>query len=133
MKPMSPIQTPTIDEIVSTASGKPLIENSQRGLIAEIMVAKSLEKVEPGWRHTAGDWGGWDFEHRDGTRLEVKQSASRQSWAPPAKPKSAQFSIAAKAGYWRGPRDCTVSKFPQSALRIFFLKSHRSISRVKLR
>jgi hypothetical protein len=103
---MPQIHTPTIDEIISTASaisfGKPLIENGQRGLIAEIMVAKALETVEPGWRHTAGDWGGWDFEHRDGTRLEVKQSTARQSWAPPANPKSAQFSIAAKAGYWRG-------------------------------
>jgi len=46
------IQTPNIDDIISTASaiafGKPLIENSHRGLIVEIIVAKALGTVEPG-------------------------------------------------------------------------------------
>jgi hypothetical protein len=77
---------PTADEIAAKAGalayGKPLIENSYRGLIVEIMIGEALGAD---WRHCSGDWRGWDFEHVEGCRLEVKQSAARQTWAAPAK------------------------------------------------
>ena len=54
--------------------------------------------LEPEWEHCAGDWAAFDFrERRSGLRIQVKQSAARQSWhkdrCPPARPR---FSIAEK-------------------------------------
>jgi hypothetical protein len=80
--------------------GKPLITNVNRGLIAELIVEAALPT---GWRWCGGDYAGHDFEHADGTRLEVKQSAARQSWAAPESGASrASFDIAARIGRWEG-------------------------------
>lgn len=43
--------------------------------------------------------GGWDFEHKDGCRLEVKQSAAKQTWIT-SKSYSPRFDIAKRTGYW---------------------------------
>lgn len=79
--------------------GAPILLNSLRGEVVEEMVAMALE---PLWEHCAGDWAAFDFrERRSGLRLQVKQSAARQSWhkdrCPPARPR---FSIAEKTGRW---------------------------------
>ncbi len=85
---------PTATEMATAASvvafGQPLVENYHRGLLVEVIVAAALAGPG-GWRHTAGGWGGWDFEHEDGTRLEIKQSAARQTWIAPATTKSPSF------------------------------------------
>lgn len=78
--------------------GRRLIMNSFRGVIAEAIIASALE---PAWRWCAADWASWDFEHQDGTRLEVKQSAARQSWTSQASGRSApKFDIQARTGHW---------------------------------
>lgn len=79
--------------------GSPLLLNSLRGEVVEEMVAMALE---PEWEQCAGDWAAFDFrERRSGLRIQVKQSAARQSWhkhrCPPARPR---FSIAEKTGRW---------------------------------
>jgi hypothetical protein len=79
--------------------GSPILLNSLRGEVVEEMVAMALE---PEWEHCAGDWAAFDFrERRSGLRIQVKQSAARQSWhkqqCPSARPR---FSIAEKAGRW---------------------------------
>ena len=83
------ITVPTVDNIRAIASeiayGKPLIENSYRGLIVEIITGQALGSE---WRLCSADWSGWDFEHRSGCRLEVKQSAARQIWEALRKPSS---------------------------------------------
>jgi hypothetical protein len=56
----------------------PLIQNNLRGIYVELMVAALLGE---GWRHNGSDWGAYDLEHIDGTKLEVKQSAARQTWS----------------------------------------------------
>ncbi len=73
--------------------GSPILLNSFRGEVGEEMVAMALE---PEWEHCAGDWAAFDFRHgRSGLRIQVKQSAARQSWhkdnCPPPRPR---FSIA---------------------------------------
>lgn len=93
---------PSPDEIQQRAAnsvfGRRLIMNSFRGVIAEAIIACALE---PAWRWCAADWASWDFEHPDGTRLEVKQSAARQSWASQASGRSApKFDIKARTGHW---------------------------------
>ena len=60
---------------------QPIMNNVQRGDYVECMIALALGEEwkltsEDGW-----DWAAWDCEHRvSGARLEIKQSATRQSW-----------------------------------------------------
>ena len=94
---------PSADDIRSKVSalafGNPLVQHDFRGIVAEVIVGCALE---PSWRWCSGDWGGWDFEHPDGTRLEVKQSAARQTWDAPKKPSLPTFDIRARTGYYAG-------------------------------
>src|ERR1700743_516726 len=57
---------------------QPTIHNKIRALFVEVIVGMAWPEV---WRWCSGDWAAWDFEHDDGTRLEVKQSAAKQTWA----------------------------------------------------
>jgi hypothetical protein len=53
-----------------------------------------LELLGNEWRSVGANWAGWDIEHQDGTRLEVRQSAAKQSWEPSARGYSSpSFSI----------------------------------------
>jgi len=56
----------------------PLIQNNLRGLYVETLVSTVLGK---NWNLVSTDWSAWDIEHDDGTRLEVKQSAAKQTWS----------------------------------------------------
>jgi hypothetical protein len=97
---------PTVDEIRAKASaevfGKPLISNIYRGLVAEIIVGAALGTE---WNMCSGDWRGWDFEHAHADppcRLEVKQSAARQTWTGERKATVPIFDIRARTGYFEG-------------------------------
>jgi hypothetical protein len=80
------------------AFGKPLVTNVLRGLVAEAIVAAALE---PDWKWCSEDYAAFDFLHREGLRLEVKQSAAKHSWAKEgARPSSVGFDIAARTGLW---------------------------------
>lgn len=96
-------RVPSIELIKDMASGaafgRPLITNVHRGQIVEAIVACALQ---PEWSWCAADYSSWDFERADGTRLEVKQSAARQSWATSDKPSACSFDIAARKGRWEG-------------------------------
>jgi hypothetical protein len=93
---------PTVDEIraklCSAACGDRLISNIYRGLVAEIIVGAAIGSE---WRICSGDWRGWDFEHASGVRLEVKQSASRQTWTG-TKATVPIFDIRTRTGYFEG-------------------------------
>lgn len=70
----------TIVEALVRQYDAPLIQNSLRGFYVELMVAALLGE---GWRHCGSDWGAYDLEHSSGKKLEVKQSAARQTWTGP--------------------------------------------------
>lgn len=96
------IHVPSIDDIVDKASravfGMPLITNVNRAILVEVIVAAALS---PDWRWCSEDYAGWDFESADGVRLEVKQSASWQSWSRRSSaPSAGVFDIAARKKYW---------------------------------
>lgn len=74
---------------------QPFMQNSLRGLWAEVMVSELLGDR---WRHVGADWAAWDIERDDGLRLEVKQSAQRQSWG--MSKSASRFGIAAPKGYY---------------------------------
>lgn len=91
---------PSSREVRAAASraafGRKLITNSLRGLVAEVIIAAVLE---PEWAWCAADWAGWDFECPDGLKLEVKQSAARQTWtALGAALSTCRFDIAPRTG-----------------------------------
>lgn len=48
-----------------------------RPVYVEFMIAVILGE---GWRLVSADWAGWDLENAQGARVEVKQSAARQTW-----------------------------------------------------
>lgn len=97
-----PSRIPSADIIRMAAAkavfGNRLIENSQRSVVVEVMISQALGQD---WRWCSADWFGWDFEHKDGTRLEVKQSAARQTWQSPSSPKP-RFDIKPRKGYYEG-------------------------------
>ena len=69
-----------------------------RGLVSEAIVAAALE---PEWEWCSADYSSWDFVRADRMRLEVKQSAVRQTWASDTAPPSrTSFDIAARKGRW---------------------------------
>lgn len=82
------------------AFGKPLITNVQRGTVAEAIIAFALE---PEWTWCSADYASWDFERADGLRLEVKQSARKQSWntGPDVRGRPS-FDISPRQGRWEG-------------------------------
>lgn len=89
-----------IAKITASAFGQPLVTNVMRGHVVEAMIALALE---PEWRWCSGDYAAWDFERADGLRMEVRQSAYRQSWvhAPHVKVSRA-FDIAPRKYAWEG-------------------------------
>jgi hypothetical protein len=95
---------PAPDEIRAKVSARafanPVVQNDFRGLVAEAIVESALA---PAWQCCSGDWLGWDFEHReDRTRLEVKQSAARQTWTASKRPSSPIFDIRTRSGFYLG-------------------------------
>ena len=114
---------PDIDLVVRKAAdaifGKPLVTNVMRGQLVEAIVACALE---PEWTWCAADYSSWDFERADGLRLEIKQSASRQSWTveggAPSRP---SFDIASRKGRWEGP---DWIEEPGRAAHIYVLAHH---------
>ena len=90
-----------VERLVKRVYGQPLIENAYRGDYMEYMVALALGET---WRLTP-PWVSWDLEHgASRVRVEVKQSAARQTWTEPpvAKehPRRPRFDITPQQGYY---------------------------------
>ncbi|KAA2211218.1 hypothetical protein [Teichococcus oryzae] len=75
--------------------------NTLRGMLVEAMIDAALPA---GWTWCSADYESFDFISQDGVRLEVKQSAARQSWAlEGSSPSKCSFDIAPRTGRWDGP------------------------------
>ena len=78
----------------------PVIQNNLRGLYIEFVVAALLGER---WKVASEDWGPWDIEHEDGTLVEIKQSAAKQTWEPSKRGYTApNFSIRTPKWLWKG-------------------------------
>jgi hypothetical protein len=94
---------PKCNEIVSDVCSryidKPIILNVFRAHVVEAIVIRALGST---YRLTDG-WEGWDVEHTEtGWRLEIKQSAAKQSWhVDDVVTKRAVFDIAPRTGEYR--------------------------------
>src|SRR5689334_16757919 len=62
-----------IGRAVSKVFGKPLVTNVYRSILVEAMIAGVLPET---WEWCSQDYNSHDFVHKDGARMEVKQSAS---------------------------------------------------------
>src|SRR5262245_50759395 len=82
--------------------GSRIIQNNFRGELVEEIVNLAIGDA---WTHCAKDWAAWDFQ-RDRIRVQVKQSAARQSWdndtGEALRPRRGVFPIPEKAGYFEG-------------------------------
>ncbi len=91
-----------LNRLFARLYGNPVVRNDLRGELVEEIIGLALE---PDWALCGADWGGCDLIHEaTGLRMQVKQSAARQSWsagAPSAQP-TPRFSIAQKTGRWEG-------------------------------
>jgi hypothetical protein len=89
-----------IKAAVDVMFGSTLINNVHRAVLVEALVRHTLGED---WSWVSGDWAWCDFVHRNGTRLEVKQSAARQTWHREGDPPSkSSFDIAPREGSWKG-------------------------------
>ena len=88
----------------------PVIQNNLRGIYIELMVSELLGDT---WHHAGMDWAAYDFEHEDGTRLEVKQSAARQTWSISSEPsKRHSFNIRTAKMEWVGKVSLALTERP---------------------
>lgn len=80
---------------------QPIITNNFRAHYVERIIARALGD---GWHLVSADWAGWDIESATGVKVEVKQSAVRQTWTDrpggSSKPSKGQFDIKPRTGYW---------------------------------
>ena len=82
-----------------------LINNAERGAYVEHMIFLALKGK--GWGLT-WPWASWDLQHPDDARIEVKQSAARQTWhkrppasgEPPPEPSRGRFGINKPSCYY---------------------------------
>jgi hypothetical protein len=115
----------TIDEVVRKAAevtfANRLVTNVFRSIIVEAMVATAL----PEWEWCSRDYASCDFRHPDSTRLEVKQSAARQTWFA-GRASRASWDIRPRTGYWG--RNGWVAR-PGRYSHIYILAHHPVVSR----
>lgn len=114
-----------VAQLVSRIYQRPLIENVYRGSYVEHLVALALGKE---WALTP-PWASWDLEHgASQMRVEVKQSAARQTWTEPpiAKehPRRPRFDIAPRSGYYANGDADWVSTRPERQADIYVFAWH---------
>ena len=71
-----------------------IANNTNRGILAEYIVAKALGSMEK----VRVNWAIYDVDSRRGARVEVKSAAHLQSW-PQEKPSTVRFDIAKVRGW----------------------------------
>jgi hypothetical protein len=95
------VGTVTPKKLVAAASesifGRPLVMNVYRSILTEALVAHALSDS---WEWCSGDYASYDFIHTSGTRLEVKQTALRQSWTSAGGKARPSWDIKERTGYW---------------------------------
>lgn len=76
-------------------SGSNLLDNTQRGLLAEYLVANAVgETALP-----RAEWGAYDITMASGARISVKSSAYEQNWYQ-RKPSPIRFGVGPKRYEW---------------------------------
>jgi hypothetical protein len=105
-----------IRQIVDDFYDTKIMSNLVRPHYVERMLAAALGDR---WRLVSADWSGWDIEGDGGIRVEVKQSAARQTWTgrPSLEGRSTRgvFDIAPRTGFWTNGGTHWLSSFGRPA------------------
>ena len=75
-------------------SGSDLLDNAQRGVLAEFLVARALGVTD----EFRAEWASYDIRYRN-RKIEIKSAAYAQSW-PQETPSVIGFTIAPQKGAW---------------------------------
>src|SRR5271169_6312054 len=67
-----------IRQLAADLFNQKIMSNLVRPLYIERLIAHLLGAR---WLYVGGDWSGWDIQRDDFARIEVKQSAARQTWS----------------------------------------------------
>lgn len=91
-----------LNQIRDELFNQPVMSNLARPHYVERLIVHFLGA---GWKHVGSDWSGWDIENElTKARIEVKQSAARQTWGNRAdrlnKPTKPTFDIEERTGYY---------------------------------
>ena len=103
-----------------------IIDNVDRGVYVEYMVEMALQETDARWECMPG-WSLWDLEHRDsGARIEVKQSAKRQTWSSDLQSavSAPRFSIAPTKSYWDNSTGIWLETEPQRWADLYIFAYH---------
>ena len=104
-----------------------LIDNTTRGTLAEFYVALALDPSDP-FRFKTKPWSSWDIETENGTKIEVKTSALRQSWHGESHgPSIPQWDIAPISVYDWETDTYSKNKFRPTDLYVFCLHAHEDV------
>lgn len=100
--PASAVSREVLRQVHQDLFDRAIISNLYRAEYVERLITHYLGER---YRHVGSDWSGWDIQRDDGLRIEVKQSAARQTWGErpgrKGKPTNPVFDIAARTGYWK--------------------------------
>ena len=90
---MIPDRRRVLSNLFDRLYGGSIIRNDLRGELVEEIVGQALA---PEWQPCGSDWGACDLRHEGlGLKIQVKQSAARQTWTPGSRgPGPTRFSIA---------------------------------------
>jgi hypothetical protein len=101
-------------------SASDLVGNAMRGILAEYIVAMSME-ADGG---TRTEWDAYDIETPEGIKVEVKSGAYIQSWAQ-GKHSSIQFSIRPTQGWDSKSNTYSKEIMRQADVYVFCLLKHK--------
>lgn len=101
MKSKEEISGSIFRSIVSELFDVPIMGNLYRPHYVERLIVTGLGA---NFTLMSADWSGWDISHETGIKIEVKQSAARQTWTDRqslnGKATEGSFDIAPRSGYW---------------------------------
>ena len=125
-----------IVRILAERYDRPLINNKERGDYVETMISELLgEDWELTWRmRKHNSWSAWDLQNRDtGEKIEVKQSASWQSWKT-QKPSVPRFGIEERGSIYLGDSGGEVGDYelfdnPKRVVDLYIFAWHGASSR----
>ena len=120
-----------VNRLLNRLYNQPLIDNVDRGVYLEYLVELALKELDPAWECMPG-WSLWDLEHKDsGARIEVKQSAKRQTWSvgPKAASSAPRFSIAPTKSYWDSATEVWIETKPQRWADLYVFAYHPEYDR----
>lgn len=102
-----------------------IIDNVDRGVYVEYMIEAALQDSDPAWECMPG-WSMWDLEHKgSGARVEVKQSAKRQTWSVGSQSAvSSRFGIAPTKSYWDNATGIWLETEPQRWADLYVFAYH---------